>query len=64
MKIHVETIECSGHGQCHLLSPEIYDLDDDGFVTVTDLDVPPGLEEAAARGANACPSRAITIADA
>jgi ferredoxin len=61
MKIHVETIECSGHGQCHLVSPEVYDLDDDGFVTLTDLDVPAELEEAAARGAAACPSRAITV---
>jgi ferredoxin len=61
VKIHVETIECAGHGQCHLVSPEVYDLDDDGFCTVTDLDVPPELEAAAARGAAACPSRVITV---
>jgi ferredoxin len=61
MKIHVETIECAGHGQCHLVSPELYDLDDDGFSAVVDLDVPADQEDAAVRGANSCPARAITI---
>ncbi|WP_299950501.1 ferredoxin [uncultured Modestobacter sp.] len=64
MKIHVKQIECAGHGQCAALAPEVYELDDDGFCAVEDLDVPAEHEDAAALGAASCPAQAIEVIEA
>ena len=61
MKILVDAEACAGHARCHALSPEIYDIDDDGYCAITELEVPVELEENATQGARACPERAITI---
>jgi ferredoxin len=61
MRIHVSEVECAGHGQCNLVNPDLFPLDDDGFSAVTDLDVPPGLEADARRGVESCPSQAISV---
>jgi ferredoxin len=61
MKVHVNTAACTGHARCNATAPQVYELDDEGFCAVSDLDVPPDLEKAAASGADACPERAITI---
>ncbi|MEV6657233.1 ferredoxin [Nocardia fluminea] len=61
MKILVDAKACAGHARCYSLSPELYDIDDDGYSTVTELEVPVELEENATQGARACPERAITI---
>ncbi len=63
MKIDVNSALCSGHARCNATAPEIYELDDSGFCAITTLDVEPGLEAAALRGAAACPERAITIVE-
>lgn len=61
MKLEVNKALCSGHARCAATAPEVYELDDDGFNALTVLEVAPELEEAAVRGADACPERAITI---
>jgi ferredoxin len=61
MKLEVNKALCSGHARCAATAPEIYELDDNGFNALTVLEVPAELEEAAIRGADACPERAITI---
>ena len=64
MKIHVENLECAGHGQCALVDGNLFPLDGDGFSAVsTDTPVPAGLEPTARRGAQSCPSQAISILD-
>ena len=63
MRIQVSQMECAGHGQCTLVNEALFPLDDDGFSTVDDAEVPSGLESDAQRGAAACPSRAITVLD-
>jgi ferredoxin len=62
MKLHVETVECAGHGQCFLVNPSLFPLDDDGFSAVTDdIDVPAELADDARRGVQSCPSQAISL---
>jgi ferredoxin len=61
MKVIVNTDACTGHARCNALAPEVYELDDNGFNSITELEVPAGLEAAAQRGAQACPERAITV---
>ncbi|WP_242419166.1 MULTISPECIES: ferredoxin [Frankia] len=61
MKVSVSNEFCHGHAQCHAKAPEVYALDDEGFIgAVAQLDVPPGLEEAARLGAAACPERVLS----
>ena len=54
--------QCQGHAQCAARAPRVFVLDDDGYISVSgELEVPAGEEEAARRGAAACPERVITI---
>jgi ferredoxin len=43
------------------VAPELFPLDDDGYIAVEEIDVPVGMEELARRGARACPERIIVI---
>lgn len=52
---------CQGWGNCHRFAPEVYPLDDDGFLDIHLLEVPPELARAARLGAAACPEQAITV---
>jgi ferredoxin len=61
MRIEVDPGACTGHGRCYSLAPGVYEADDEGYCATRVLDVPPGLEEEAARGAANCPERAITV---
>jgi ferredoxin len=61
MKIRVLNNKCQGHARCWTLAPEIYQLDDSGYILAGDIDVPPGKEQLAARGARACPERALEV---
>jgi ferredoxin len=61
VKVVVDTEACAGHARCFARAPDIYDLDDDGYCAITELEVPAGSEQAAAEGARACPEKAITV---
>jgi ferredoxin len=64
MRVQVDRARCQGHARCWAEASELYLLDDDGYSAIDDVEVPPGLEEAARRGADACPERAIAIVEA
>jgi ferredoxin len=62
MKVTVDRTLCSGHARCFALHPEVFDIDDLGYVVVDEVNaVPSALEEAARSGAAACPERAISL---
>jgi ferredoxin len=42
---------------------DLYPLDDEGYIAVAEIDVPPGSEDLARRGARACPERIIVVDD-
>jgi ferredoxin len=63
MRIIVKRELCSGHARCWNTAPDIFQLDDAGYIDMNDFDVPPGQEELARKGARACPERALRIAD-
>ncbi len=60
MRIRVDRAKCQGHALCAAAAPDLFTLDDDGYSNVGEIDVPPGMEDLARRGALACPERAIT----
>jgi len=53
--------KCVGHARCAAVAPAVYELDDNGYLTPGVKEVPAGQEAAAARGARACPERAILV---
>jgi ferredoxin len=63
MKVRVDPDVCAGFGICVGVSPEVFELHDDGYATVLVAVVPPELEELVRRAADQCPSRAISVSD-
>lgn len=63
MKIRIDKARCVGNARCAAVAPDLFPLDDAGYIAVEEIDVPPGQEELARRGALACPERIIVIED-
>ena len=63
MKIRIDKAKCVGNARCAAVSPVLFPLDDEGYIAVREIDVPPGMEGLARRGARACPERIIVIED-
>lgn len=63
LRIAIDPDRCHGHGRCYVLSPDVFDADDEGFGVVADVEVSEGteLEESALRAAAGCPESAISI---
>ena len=61
MKILINKAACAGNARCAAVSEELFPLDEDGYIAVAEVNVPPGKEELARRGARACPERIIII---
>ncbi|KUN27854.1 ferredoxin [Streptomyces corchorusii] len=63
MRVTADRDRCVGSGQCAMLSPEVFDQDDDGLVLV--LREVPGadLHEEVHRAADLCPARSIQVQD-
>jgi ferredoxin len=61
MKIIVRREKCQGHARCWAMAPQIFDLDDEGYVVDGDIMVAEEDEKTAWRGAKSCPERALLI---
>jgi ferredoxin len=61
MKIRIDKAACAGNARCAAVDEELFPLDENGYIAVEVIDVPPGKEDLARRGARACPERIIVI---
>ena len=61
MKIRIDKAACVGNARCAAVAEDLFPLDDNGYIAVSEIDVPRGKEELARRGARACPERIIVI---
>ncbi|MFI6366183.1 ferredoxin [Nocardia sp. NPDC050630] len=61
MKISADLTRCEGHGLCVEAAPEMFDLDDDAVVIVTQAVVPPALARKAESAARLCPVAALHL---
>jgi len=61
MRIIVDKERCAGHARCNAVAPEIFRLDDNGYIDVETFVVGPAQEAEARRGARACPERALRV---
>jgi ferredoxin len=59
--IEVDQARCDGFGFCEQAAPELFALDDDGFVTVRLVDIPAELAAKAEAATRACPVAALRI---
>jgi ferredoxin len=63
MKVIVNRSACVGHARCHHVAPDLFALDDDGYIASRSFAVPDSQQAAARRGVRACPERALSIAE-
>ena len=63
MRIKVHNDKCQGHARCAASAPDIFKLDDDGYILPGDIEVSPGDEKRASIGAANCPECALDIED-
>jgi ferredoxin len=61
VRIKVHPSLCVGSGACRQFASTVYQLDDEGYLDLHLLQVPPEFERDAAFGASACPARAISV---
>ena len=61
MRIRIERARCVGNARCWAVAPDLYPLDDDGYIAVEEIAVRDGQETLARRGARACPERVVQI---
>jgi ferredoxin len=61
MKIRIDKAACVGNARCAAVAPELFPLDENGYILVEQIDVPAGQEQLARRGARACPERIILV---
>lgn len=63
MKVRIDKDRCVGNARCWAVAPQLYALDEDGYISIAEFEVPSGQEELARRGARACPERVIEIVE-
>jgi len=63
VKIRIDRARCTGNARCWAVAPELYPLDDEGYINSDGFDVPLGQEDLARRGARACPERVIEVTE-
>ncbi len=61
MRIKVDFDLCQGHGECEGEVPEVFELGDDGKLTVLQEEPPEELREKVVRAKKYCPTMAISI---
>ena len=59
--LRVNPIDCTGHGVCAELLPELVILDEWGYPMISDSPVPPALDLEARRAVAACPALALKL---
>jgi ferredoxin len=60
-QLRVNPIECSGHGACAELLPEMISLDEWGYPLIDPRPVPPALQRRARRAVSNCPVLALHL---
>ena len=59
MQVVIDQARCAGHARCNATAPDIYELNDEGYIATDGFEVPAGKEKQAYNGARACPERII-----
>jgi ferredoxin len=60
MNIDVDRERCEGHGLCEAIAPAVFELDDEGLVSIAP-EIPAGETESVAAAVRTCPVAALRI---
>jgi ferredoxin len=63
MTVQVELDLCIAAGRCVAVAPEVFDVDENGFVVLLRERLESGTVDSAYTAAMVCPGRAITVTD-
>lgn len=63
MKVRVDAAKCQGNARCWTWAPNLFELNDEGYLDPGDIAVPAGEEENARRAVKSCPERALSLDD-
>jgi ferredoxin len=65
MRLSIDAEQCTGHGRCYRIAPDLLTFDDEGYVTLRGdaVDVPADQLAAAEEAAGTCPEGAISLLD-
>jgi ferredoxin len=63
MKIAVDYDKCSGLGMCESVAPDVFEVEDDGSLTLHLTEVPEGREDEMRQACEACPTEALSLQD-
>jgi ferredoxin len=63
VKLFVDPEQCTGHGRCYKLAPELLSPDEEGYVALRGVavEVPAGQAELAEEIEGTCPEGAISL---
>ncbi len=62
MRVRLESSRCVGHALCYASDPELFPpVDDMGYSTLEEHDVPAGDEQRTRDGVAACPEEALIL---
>ena len=61
MKLHVDPTSCQAYGLCKEKAPDLIDLDEWGYASVTTPTVPAGSEGAVRAAVEVCPNLALRL---
>jgi ferredoxin len=61
MRVQVDPALCQGHARCWDICPEVFTIDDDGYSSVSEAEVPAAFDAKVREAASNCPERAISI---
>lgn len=66
MKIFIDEAECTGHGRCYRLAPDLLTYDDEGYASIRGqaIEVPDDQVEFAREAEGTCPEGAIRLLEA
>jgi ferredoxin len=62
-RVDVDRDRCVGSGTCEMLAPAVFQVDDDGVLAVLAPEPPDGELPAVRDAVQACPTRALGLAD-
>jgi ferredoxin len=61
MRIEADLTLCQGHAQCEEAAPEVFEVDDEGYVRVLATDPPDTLRDKVEQAIRLCPVAALKL---
>ena len=62
-RVEVDRERCVGSGTCEMLAPDLFEVGDDGIVTVLRPEADGEDADAAEEAVQACPTQALSLVD-